>query len=222
MWLARKNRYRAAGPVHPYHRFRRGTANTEFVRAATTELLAREIGEQELPGSVAELGVYAGGYASLLGACFPDRLLHLFDTFEGFDTRDVEADVAAGLPGDPYPLPPVTEGAVRSMVRRPDRLRIHAGWFPESAAGLEDERFCFVHIDVGLHAATAAGLEWFHPRLVPGGYMMVADYNNAHAPGVRVAVREFVARTGAAYTVCPDFQGHAIIAKPRPAAATES
>jgi O-methyltransferase len=215
--LARTNHYIATGPVFPYHRLRRGTANTEFVRAATTELLAREIGQQGLPGAVAELGVYRGGYASTLAACFPGRLLHLFDTFEGFDARDVEADVAAGLPGTPYPLPPVAADIVQSLVRRhPERLRIHAGWFPESAAGVEDERFCFVHIDVGLYAATATGLDWFHPRLVPGGYILVADYNNAHTPGVRLAVREFLARTGAAYTVLPDFQGHAIVAKPRP------
>ncbi|HWT23242.1 MAG TPA: TylF/MycF/NovP-related O-methyltransferase [Solirubrobacteraceae bacterium] len=213
---ARANRYIAQGPVIPYHRFRRATANFEFVRAATTELLAREIGEQRLPGSVAELGVFRGDYARMLNACFPDRALFLFDTFDGFDARDARRDAAEGLPTAPYPLPPTTAEIVRARLPHPDRARIRPGWFPESASGLERERFCFVHIDVGLWHATAAGLEWFHPRLVPGGYMMVADYNNAHTPGVRRAVREFTARTGSTYAVLPDFQGHAVIGKPPP------
>ena len=211
---ASRNCYVAKGPFRPYHRLSRASVNLEFVRTATTELLAREVRDRQLAGAVAELGVFVGGYAAMLNQFFPDRALYLFDTFDGFDARDVAADVASGLPSEPYPVPPATADVVLARLPHRDRARIRAGWFPESARGLEDERFCFVHIDVGLQNPTASGLAWFHPRLVPGGYMLVADYNNAHAPGVRQAVREFTARTGNAYTVLPDFDGTAVFVKP--------
>jgi O-methyltransferase len=103
---------------------------------------------------------------------------------------------------------------VRSRLPHPGRARIRQGWFPDSAAGLEEESFCFVHVDVGLHRATAAGLRWFYPRVVAGGYLLVTDFNNAHAPGVKRAVREFAAATGAAYALLPDFKASAVIVKP--------
>jgi O-methyltransferase len=217
---ASRNRYVAKGPMRPYHRLSRASVNLEFVRSATTELLAREVRDRRLPGAVAELGVFLGGYAAMLNRFFADRELYLFDTFDGFDARDVAADVASGLPSQPYPVPPTSADVVVARLPHRDKARIRAGWFPESARGLEDERFCFVHIDVGMQNPTASGLAWFHPRLVPGGYMLVADYNNTHAPGVRQAVREFTERTGNPYTVLPDFNGTAVFVKPLPPAST--
>lgn len=43
------------------------------------------------------------------------------------------------------------------------------------------------------------------------------DYNNAHTPGGREALRQFSRETGAAYTVLPDYGAHAVIVKPRQA-----
>jgi O-methyltransferase len=211
---AESNYFVARGPVAPYRRLHREAVNREFVNAAATELLAREIAERGLPGAVAELGVYRGGFARMLNSFFADRTLFLFDTFTGFDARDVEDDMRLGLPAEPYAISPTSVELVRSCLPHPARSRIRPGWFPESAAGLEREAFCFVHVDVGLHHATAAGLDWFYPRLVPGGYLVVADYNNAHTPGVKRAVRAFAAATGAPFVVLPDLDGSAVIAKP--------
>jgi len=52
---------------------------------------ARLIEHEGIPGSLAELGVYRGTTAKLLHALFPGRTLWLFDTFEGFDPRDLAA-----------------------------------------------------------------------------------------------------------------------------------
>jgi hypothetical protein len=45
------------------------------------------------------------------------------------------------------------------------------GYFPETARGLENERFAFVMLDVDNYEASLAGLEFFYPRLNHGGYM---------------------------------------------------
>ena len=50
---------------------------------------ANEIYLNGISGMVAECGVYKGDFACILARIFPDRKLYLFDTFSGFDKRDI-------------------------------------------------------------------------------------------------------------------------------------
>ena len=43
-------------------------------------------------GECAEAGVFEGDFAKWINQYFPDRKLYLFDTFEGFDMRDIEKE----------------------------------------------------------------------------------------------------------------------------------
>ena len=52
------------------------------------------------------------------------------------------------------------------------------GYVPETFAGLEDEQFAFAMIDLDLYEPTVASLEFFYPRLSPGGFLFVHDYNS--------------------------------------------
>jgi O-methyltransferase len=186
----------------------------DYVRWATVELLKRELVERDIAGAIAEVGVMYGDFASLLNYHFRDRRLYLFDTFTGFDSRDQDADTKAGLPSEPYPLP--EHIAVEQVLHRlpyPEMVDVRVGWFPESAVGLEDETFAFVHVDVGLRRPTLATLEWFYPRLAIHGYILMSDYNTSHTPGVRQAVREFITATGAAVVPLPDSPGSALLTK---------
>jgi hypothetical protein len=115
--------------------------STDMVRCTVLELCSRELHRAGVPGDIAEVGVGEGGTASLLNRHFPDRRLLLFDTFTGFDARDLERNEALGLGGAPYPLSPMSGETVLGRLPRPDRAELHPGWFPESAAGLEDRRF---------------------------------------------------------------------------------
>ncbi|MFI5509949.1 TylF/MycF/NovP-related O-methyltransferase [Mycobacterium sp. NPDC051804] len=198
--------------VSPFGRMnRRGFV--DYVRWSTAELLKREIVERGIAGAVAEVGVGEGDFAWLLNHYFSDRKLYLFDTFSGFDSRDQDADVHAGLPSQPYPDPVASAVQVRDHLPNPELVDLRVGWFPESAAGLEGETFAFVHVDVGLHRPTLAALQWFFPRLAAHGYLLVADYGTSHTPGVRQAVREFASTSGAAYVVLPDRSGTAVFTK---------
>jgi len=42
---------------------------------------------------------------------------------------------------------------------------------------MQNDRFAFVHLDADLEAPIAAGLEFFWPRLTPGEWIVVHDYN---------------------------------------------
>src|ERR1700740_2214153 len=52
--------------------------------AALAHALAR-LDRENIPGAIAELGVWRGDTSRLLKTAAPERTIHLFDTFEGFD-----------------------------------------------------------------------------------------------------------------------------------------
>ncbi len=55
---------------------------------------------------------------------------------------------------------------------------LHPGVFPASARPVTHERFSFVHVDLDLEESTYDALEFFHPRLLPGGIIVGDDYND--------------------------------------------
>src|SRR3712207_520792 len=73
--------------------------NLDYIRYATLGLCYEEILSKSVAGNVAEVGVYQGSFAKRLNQLFPDRTLYLFDTFEGFDSKDVNIDKNKGFSG---------------------------------------------------------------------------------------------------------------------------
>ena len=82
-----------------------------------------------------------------------------------------------------------------SALPHPDRAVLRPGLFPASAEGTE-ERFALVSLDVDLEESTLAGLRWFLPRMSPGGYLLLHDYNSPALPGVKAALRRYEAECG--------------------------
>ena len=183
----------------------------DYVRIATLELCAREL--NGVPGAAAELGVYRGSFARQIQTALPDRTLYLFDTFSGFAQEDLAAGRSYGLREAEHDWSGTSVSQVLDVLPRPDRAVVRAGRFPETARGLEAERFCLVSLDADLYLPTLAGLRWFWPRLSPGGYLLVHDYNNREYPGAAKAVREFGAEAGLSYTPLPDICGSVIFTK---------
>ena len=72
-----------------------------------------------------------------------------------------------------------------------DRIDFHAGCFPDTATGLGDKRFAFVHVDADIYCSVHDACEFFYPRLVPGGVIVFDDYGFPSCPGARAAVDEF-------------------------------
>ena len=182
-------------------------------RAATIELMSKEIYCYNITGSTAELGVYQGGFSRLINHYFPDRKLYLFDTFEGFDTRDIEADKRKDITSDTgRDFSDTSADFVLSRMEHKENCIIRKGWFPDTAEGIED-KFCFVSLDADLYEPLTAGLEFFYPRLVHGGVIMIHDFNNEDYPGARQAVKEFCDKNSLGYVCLSDHCGSAVIVK---------
>ncbi|MCD8018297.1 MAG: class I SAM-dependent methyltransferase [Clostridiales bacterium] len=186
------------------------------IRSATLWRMAKRIQEQSIPGNIAELGVYKGDLAWKLNLLFPDRSLYLFDTFEGFDKRDVEQESAHSFSraqkGD---FSDTDKSAVLARLPYPDKAVIRKGFFPDTANGLEEISYAFVSLDADLYAPILAGLHYFYPRLHQGGTLLLHDYNNPRFRGAHQAVEDYEKEKGHLLLVplC-DLHGSAVIMKP--------
>jgi O-methyltransferase len=136
-----------------------------------------------LPGDVAELGVFRGGTAKLIGHFAPGARLHLFDTFTGIPEDDA-APAGHHRRGD---FPSDVED-VRRYLSNPNAI-FRVGVFPATAPR-DGVRFRLVHIDGDILQTTEAALDWFGRRMVPGGIIVLDDFEWENCPGVATAVRE--------------------------------
>ena len=170
---------------------------TFVVRSTFLNFLAKIINEEGIEGSCAEGGVFEGDFAKEINELFPNKKLYLFDTFDGFDERDMsnEEGYIAGRRGE-FKISGVSPNSVMNKMANPENVIIKSGFFPDTTKGIND-KFVFVNLDFDLYAPTLAGLNYFWPRLVKGGVILVHDYfstllfNKYAFSKVKDAVKEF-------------------------------
>ena len=168
------------------------------VRVNWLKAFARFAEDEKLDGSVAECGVYRGDFSIYINRFFAKKKLYMFDTFEGFTKHDVkiEREMAKEefLNGE-FNRDDIFNNTgidvVLSRMPYQEQCIIKKGYFPESAVGLEDEKFCFVNLDMDLYQPQLAGLRFFYDRMVRGGVILLHDYYHPQLPGVKIAVNEF-------------------------------
>jgi O-methyltransferase len=184
----------------------------DYIRLSTLELVSHEILSKNIPGNVAELGVYKGKFAKYINNYFPDKTLYLFDTFEGFDDRDKTTETKESFSDGDQDFSNTSVDNVLAIMPYPKQCRIVKGFFPESATGIEDV-FCFISLDTDLYEPIYNGLVYFYPRLSKGGYIFIHDFNNDAYKGVRKAVEQFCNENKVVFVPIPDLGGSVIIAK---------
>jgi len=150
------------------------------------------IKKEDIPGSLAELGVYKGQTARIIHTMEPSRPFHLFDTFEGFPGKDLAGESGDAATYTTEHFSDTTAEKVRRYIGGNRNVIIHKGYFPESAAGLENETYAFVTMDADLYKPTKEGLAYFYPRLAPGGVIIIHDYD-VKWEGIIRALDEFAA-----------------------------
>ena len=191
---------------------------------------AERIKRDGVPGDFAELGVYKGESAKIIHLMDPSRTFHLYDTFEGFKEEDLEHETGEAATYTTQNFADTSLEAVRRNLGGSDRFVYHQGRFPESIVDsrqssademkpndyrlpTNDYRlFSLVNLDADLYNPTKAGLEYFYPRLSPGGVIIIHDYNYKW-PGIKKAVDEYAQTIPEPLIMVPDMEGSVMIVK---------
>ncbi len=193
------------------------------LRLAFLRLTVREIMDAGIKGDLAELGVYRGDFAREMNALLPDRDLLLFDTFEGFDSRDLRIEKEKAADGrnaraEEGDFGDTSTDLVKSRLPYPEKAHFYKGYFPDSLKDCEapaphpkDRKYCIVSLDTDLYEPTLAGLRFFYPRLERGGVIIIHDYNSSQYPGVKRAVREFAKEEDIHVMPLMDLHGTAVL-----------
>ncbi len=185
----------------------------DMTRFFTLFLIYDQLRKENIAGHFAELGVYKGNTANVLARLARDlgRATYLFDTFEGFDPKDIK-----GIDGAiPLQFSDTSLEAVQDFVGREDTVYVK-GYFPESASQVPDDlTFSLVHLDCDLYSPMMSALEYFYPRMVEGGFIIIHDYSSLHWDGAENAADEFFSDKTECLIPLPDSGGSAIIRKAR-------
>jgi hypothetical protein len=168
--------------------------------------------ERGLRGNFAEVGVWRGNTASIL-AYYSQKInykCYLYDTFNGFPESDlVGVDNKQKKRFSNTALESVVE-----LVGCDSVVEIRKGYFPDTVEEVEEKSsFMFVSLDADLYKPIKEGLNFFYPRLVKYGMIVVHDYDSKHWPGCKKAVDEFLIDKDLFCVLMPDKSGSVIIQK---------
>jgi len=158
----------------------------------------------DLDGDVAECGAFQGlssylfcSYLRLASPDFDGRGYHIFDSFQGLSQlreQDLVSAEAAGASHSEYKKVGAFHGSlevVKATLLDFPQIEYHRGWIPESFAGIPEKNYKFVHLDLDLYEPIKGSVEYFYPRMVKGGVIVIDEYAIPRWPGARKAVDEF-------------------------------
>lgn len=155
-----------------------------------------------LPTDVAECGCWTGHSSYIICKILREHgfqgEFHIFDSFEGGLSEKGPKDRNERYVQSPEDIQrekmifASTEEQVRQTLAGFDFVKLYKGWIPSRFPEVQDRSFVFVHLDVDLYQPTLDSLEFFYPRLIEGGIIVVDDYGYTQFPGASRAVDEFL------------------------------
>ncbi len=180
----------------------------DLTRFYFLNLVIDELLDGGIKGDIAELGVYKGNSAFLLAkyARAINKKLYLFDTFEGFSKKDIEG-LDSKKKVEQFIDTSLEE--VKDMVGT-GNVEYIKGYFPESLGQINDAgslKFSLVHVDCDLEKPFSHALEYFYPKLVKGGFLIMHDYSSLYWDGARKAIKEFLIDKPESIIPIPDKSG---------------
>ena len=143
----------------------------------------------KLDGVILEAGVYQGGSA-LLFRHQSNKLMYLFDTFEGLvDVIDLDNTAVRQKPWYNGQWAADYAG-VKKVFQGDENTYITKGIFPASASFFK-QKIAFCHLDMDTYKSTKDGLEFIWDKMVDKGIIIIDDYSDT-VIGVKTAVDEFM------------------------------
>ena len=205
-------------PLIPYEdMFRERVPLVQALHVALGNYIAARSGKRDLSGArtaaiaarvkerafgAAECGVYLGNALVATARILTDAGVRFkvygLDTFAGLPKLSAK-DRSLAPPGAKYLSRTLFADTSMEAVRE----KLHAaglernvtllqGLFEATLPELPDRRYHFVNIDCDLYEPHLECLQYFYPRMEPGGVIFFDDYHSVHYPMARKAIDEFM------------------------------
>lgn len=156
-------------------------------RLTHIETCIRTLHAENIPGDVMETGVWRGGAGILMRAVLRElqctnRRVWLADSFCGMPVPDAEtypADQGNTLFREKIlqvPLDEVKQN-FKSYDLLDDQVVFIEGWFSYTLPKAPVQQLALLRLDGDLYESTAVALEALYPKVAPGGFVIVDDYN---------------------------------------------
>ncbi|EAK6953553.1 methyltransferase [Campylobacter lari] len=163
-----------------------------YARLNFIKIISLEFQNKNIMGSVAELGVFRGKTAKEINRIFKNDIFYLFDTFEGFNEKDINEEIGLAKQANINDFSNTSLNFVKKQMPYLDKCCFVEGYFPETIVKIpQDEKFKFVNIDMDLYQPILDGLVYFYPKLVKDGVILIHDYFHPYYTGAKRAVDEF-------------------------------
>lgn len=183
-------------------------SKSDPVRYGSILLAIEQIKKEGLSGDIAECGVWKGALSRFIHLQFPNKNYFLFDTFEGFDRRDL------GNEKDSRFKNTNVDDVLNYIGGNKDKLIVKQGFFPETTKDLKKNNFSLIILDFDKYEPTLAGLEYFYPLVEKGGFIFVHDYSSSESDfACSKALDKFLKDKIEKPILIPDAWGSAIIRK---------
>ena len=161
---------------------------------------AEQVMRSGIAGDIVECGSARGGSAALLAlalaAAGSDRLLWIFDTFEGMpepSANDPDQELARKYVGTCRgTLEEVT--ALFRDLQILQKARMVKGLFQDTLSRAPVEKISLLHIDGDWYDSVMTCLQSLYDRVTPGGIVQIDDYG--YWEGARNAVDDFFKQRG--------------------------
>jgi O-methyltransferase len=148
-----------------------------------------------LSGDVVELGCNAGMTTSfmrrLLNAAGSDKEIHVYESFQGLPEKTEGDGTSHCKAGD---VAVSKQDFVNTFEQAGLKLPvINAGWFADIPDDRYPDKICFAFFDGDFYTSIMDSFKKVYDKLVPGGIILVHDYDWASFPGAKKACDDFCA-----------------------------
>jgi predicted O-methyltransferase YrrM len=190
------------------------------MRHYTIFQLLNTVLDKNVPGQIVECGCFKGQSAYAIATILKNRNIgnkfFIFDSFEGLsDIKSEDENEIKNLAINEISTLKKQFAAslqlVKNNLKEFDFIEYYKGWIPERFHEIEDEQFMFVNIDVDLYHPIKDSLEFFYPRLSPGGIIFLDDYGFSQFPGAKRAVDEYLTKIDCKFFMYFPFGGAVIV-----------
>lgn len=156
-------------------------------RLDNIEACLDQVRADNVPGDVAETGVWRGGATIFMRGYLEawemgDRLVWVADSFEGLPVPTRTEDAGYDFSASKVPILSISLEEVRENFRRydllDDQVRFLEGWFSDTLASSAIERLALLRLDGDLYESTMDALTALYDRVSPGGFVIVDDYGD--------------------------------------------